>query len=123
MNGQIFEITLEQMKFMVEADGNTLSAAKLSRPLLAGYYAGELMCVMGLVPSSLLSDRAYLWMISTDAVGDHKVVFGRAAKKFIAIALMTYGVIVGHCTNAKSKAWLTRLGAEFNQQSFEIRRA
>jgi hypothetical protein len=108
----IYSITLDQMEALVPMSEENLKVAKLSKHLFAGYYNGALMCVMGLIPQTLLSDEAYLWLITMNCVGRHKIVFGIAAHGFIKTILESYyPKLIGHC-EARSVKWLRHLGAE-----------
>ena len=94
-----------------------------------GYVDGRLVCCWGLIAPSMLSNQAYLWMYTTDAVRDHQFLLVRHSQKVIEGALRDYEVIVGHClVDAKdSIRWLKWLGATFGEPDghaipFAIRR-
>jgi hypothetical protein len=89
-------------------------AARRADPLIAGLCDHGLLCILGFVPESILSDAAYLWMCSTPLVNEHKMIFGRWAKRMIAAAHDRYPRLYGHCQK-DSVGWLIRLGAEFGQ--------
>lgn len=80
-----------------------------------GIVNGEVACVWGLIPPSLLSDRAYLWLLTTRLVEDHKFVFVRNSQRYIEVALKTWPEIYGDCVvgNQSAKRWLQWLGASF----------
>lgn len=120
INHQIYRITPEQMEKLITVQDEDRRIARLSNPLLAGTYNGEVVCVMGLVPITMLSDKAYLWLITTDAVNEHKVAFGRAAHRFVLNMLRSYAQITGHCSSIQSIIWLTRLGAKFGPKIGEL---
>ncbi len=94
------------------------------------YYNDEIACAWGFYPTSMVSDRAYLWMITTGLVLEHKFIFIRHSQLVVEEALKKYSVVVGTVRhdNAKAKRWLKWLGATFpgpvfeNYQGFEIRR-
>lgn len=122
MNGP-FCITPQQMKSLISQHlPNMLKedleemeeAAERSKTLIAGMYEGKLMCILGFVPGSLVSDTAYAWLLTTDAALDHPVVYGRYTKRVLAKVKETYPRLVGICLkdNKLSKAWLERLGAK-----------
>src|SRR5712664_493386 len=48
-----------------------------SAKLCIGSVDGKLCCAWGLIPPSMLSERAYLWLFSTELVGEHKFMFVR----------------------------------------------
>jgi hypothetical protein len=115
MTGKIFNITPEQMQELVpfELDQITLGAAQASRPLIAGFYGDDLVCVAGLVPISIISDTAYLWMCTTDTVHKHKLVFARHVRREMKRFSQLYPRIIGHCITPSSRLWLESLGATF----------
>ena len=75
----------------------------------------EILCYMGLIPPTLLSDRAYLWLRTTEAMSEHVFVFVRYSQRVISEMLQDFPIIVGHCevSAAKSIRWVQWLGAEF----------
>lgn len=87
-------------------------------------------CFWGIVLPTLISDRAYLWLHTTPAMGEHKFVFIRHSQLAVREILAEYPLIVGHCVagEAKSIRWLKWLGAKFLHPEgklvpFEIRAA
>lgn len=89
----------------------------------------QLACVWGLIPPSLLSDRAYLWLYTTDLVKDHEFIFVRNSQLAIEEMLKLYPVLVGHVKigNDEALRWLRWLGAKFSDPAdgaipFTIRR-
>ena len=75
----------------------------------------EVLCYMGLIPPSLLSDQAYLWLRTTEAMQEHVFVFVRYSQRVISEMLQDFPLIVGHCevSATKSIRWLKWLGANF----------
>lgn len=75
----------------------------------------EVLCFLGLIPPTLLSDRAYLWLQTTAAMREHVFLFVRYSQKVIVEMLQQFPLIVGHCelSATKSVRWLRWLGAEF----------
>ena len=69
----------------------------MSAECWSGYVDGKLICCWGLIPPSLLSNQAYLWMHSTAAVREHKCVLVRHSQRIIEDALRRYESITGHC--------------------------
>lgn len=122
MNGP-FCITPQQMRSlisqhipdMLEEDLEEMyEAAERSETLIAGMYEGRLMCLLGFVRGSVISDTAYAWLLTTDVAQDHPVVYGRYTKRVLAKAKERYPHLVGICMkdNCRSKAWLEHLGAK-----------
>lgn len=99
-----------------------------SAKLYMGSISGKLVCAWGLIPPSLLSDQAYLWLFSTDAVEEHKFMFVRNSQRAVEEMLKEWPIITGFCdrNNLRSQRWLRWLGAVFGQPlqtmiPFEIR--
>lgn len=87
--------------------------ARLSDPLFAGMYNGECGCLIGFVPDTVLSDRAYVWLNDMPLMRKHPVITGLCAQRLIRLALLRYPTLVGHC-NERSARWLHSLGAQIN---------
>lgn len=126
MNGELRQITVEEMKWYIRGQFTPEQAeymirmGGLSYPLLVGTYDGRLLCLVGLVPPSMISDTAYIWCYDTAEVQQHKVMFGRYARRLVAQLRQKYSRIVGHCLNDRSRLWLASLGATFTETTFEI---
>ena len=75
------------------------------------------VCAWGLVPPSLLSDRAYLWMIHTTEVEQHRFLFVRNSQIAVGQMLEKFKVLYGHvdAKSPKSIRWLKWLGATFGE--------
>jgi hypothetical protein len=82
----------------------------------AGYVNEELACIWGLIPPTLLSNWAYLWLKTNGLVEGHQFCFVRHSQIELARMLEKYPTIVGHCDrrNTDSMRWLRWLGAEFD---------
>lgn len=100
-----------------------------SAKLYMGSISGKLCCAWGLIPPSLLSDQAYLWLFSTDAVEEHKFIFVRNSQRAVEDMLKIWPLITGYCEtgNDRSQRWLRWLGATFGHPTtkmipFEIRK-
>lgn len=101
----------------------------LSAEVWTGYVDGKLICCWGLIPPTLLSNQAYLWMHSTPEVRNHQFILVRHSQRIIEKMLERYDRIVGDCRvgAADSIRWLKWLGAEFSHSegpycSFTIRK-
>lgn len=119
MTGRIENISvaraLELCDGLDQEDMATMEAScRRSDPLLAGFDNSTLLCILGFIPATILADEAYLWMCSTPAVAERRIMFGRWAKRMIAVAHERYPRIVGHC-HKDSVGWLRHLGARFGQ--------
>lgn len=102
---------------------------KASTYINAGKVNGEIACVWGLILPSLLSDRAYLWLLTTDLVDSYTFLFVRNSQRYIEQVLEEFPLIEGHVKsdNDRAKRWLKWLGAKFFEPvggmiSFEIRK-
>lgn len=73
--------------------------------------------IWGLIPPTILSDRAYLWLYHTEAVAVHSFMFIRHSQRAVEEMLKVYPLIVGHTEVGaiRSIRWLRWLGAEFGQ--------
>jgi len=82
-----------------------------------GYDDDQVLGVWGLIPPTLLSDVAYLWLFTTHYLDRHVFTFVRHSQRAVAQMVQEYPRIVGHCVcdNAKAIRWLKWLGAEFDQ--------
>jgi hypothetical protein len=89
---------------------------------------GEVFGFWGLIPPTLLGDRAYLWFMHTEALGRHIFRFIRHSRQVTAELLDHYPILVGHgkSDDARSLRWLRWCGAQFGATAgalvpFEIR--
>jgi hypothetical protein len=131
MNGEIFTINVSQMGEIIDkhlsissADRRTLvSSGNVSMPLLAGFFRGNLMCFVGFVPQTMLSDTAYMWLYHTISAREYPIVFGRHARRVVSRALEVYSTLIGDCRTSSAIRWLMTLGAEIEAGRFVIRRA
>jgi hypothetical protein len=90
---------------------------KLSPLMWYGKASGDLLAVWGLIPPTLLSDQAYLWMITTEAAQEHQFILVRQGQIEMKRMLEVYPRIVGHCevVAERSIRWLRWLGATFGE--------
>lgn len=103
---------------------------RLSAIVWAGMVEGEPACLWGLIPPTLMSDQAYLWLLTTDLVEDHKFLFVRHSQRFVEIMLQQYPRIIGHCETSATQSirWIKWLGGRFGEPEgkripFTIRKA
>ncbi len=89
----------------------------MSTEIWTGRIDGELVCVFGLIPPTLISTQAYLWMHATERVAEHKFLFVRHSQRIVGQMLERYGTIVGHCViGARSSIrWVRWLGGVFEE--------
>lgn len=83
--------------------------------LWVGWHDGAPVFAWGLIPPTLLSSSAYLWMVSIDEAEEHQFVLVRHSQIAMKQMLERYETIVGHCeeTSLRSIRWLKWLGATF----------
>jgi hypothetical protein len=76
---------------------------------------GKGACIWGLVPPTLLSERAYLWLFTTDVANEHQFLLARHSQIIVQKMLEEYPILTGHChiIDARAQRWLKWLGAEF----------
>lgn len=88
---------------------------ELTTHLWAGMVDGEFVCTWGLIPPTLLSTEAYLWLYCTEAIKDHEFIFVRWSQKAVEEMLERYPLLVGLASvdNARGIRWLKWLGAKF----------
>lgn len=87
----------------------------VTQDLFVGCVDGTPVCAWGLVPPTLMSDRAYLWSIVLETAKDHEFVLVRHSQIQIKKMLELYQTINGHCEVGEERSirWLKWLGAEF----------
>jgi hypothetical protein len=92
-----------------------LTCLQRSTDVRYGYVDNQCACVWGLIPPTLLSGSAYLWLLTTDLVEQHKFLFVRHSQRWIEEALQVYPTIIGDWIpgDPRSRRWLEWLGAEF----------
>lgn len=88
-----------------------------SARLWVGYIDGKLVCAWALMPLTLISDRAYLWLHTTKELEGNEFVFVRQSKLAVDTMLQHYPYLTGHVKvgNDRAVRWLRWLGAAFAQ--------
>jgi hypothetical protein len=137
MKIEIYQLQPGQIKSLISQHlGDTLTvdqveklayAANVSEPTLIAMWGETLLGIFGLVPTTLLSDHAYLWLYATPAVADHKIKFARKSREVVKRMLEVYPVITGHCLSHDAMIWVQWAGADFHYPvngvvPFEFRR-
>lgn len=118
----LFCVTVDQAQSFISPTDwpHILHFAKFADPLYAGLWDSKLVCLVGLIPQTLLSDRAYIWLHDTPLAQEHKLLVGRYAKRLISHWRQIYR-LEGHCLTPQSWRWLKSLGAvETSSTTFEI---
>jgi hypothetical protein len=87
----------------------------MSTIIWAGFIRGELACIWGVIPPSLMSHQAYAWLNTTEVLKGHEFIFVRHSQLIFDEILEEYQAVVGHVIVGSDKAyrWLRWLGAEF----------
>lgn len=116
-------------KMTVEEQGIMNSFLYASQDLYIGTVDGEIACVWGCVPPTLLSSQAYIWLYTTELALEHQFTFIRHSQIAVEKLLEKYDFITGTTITGNDRAvrWLKWLGAKFQEpigrkMSFEIRK-
>ena len=82
-----------------------------------GRCGDEVICIYGIVPPTLASDNAYLWLYTTPALEGNEFLFVRHSQRCAEEILKLYPRIVGHATVGADRSirWLRWLGAKFGE--------
>jgi|SRR5215467_4666379 len=91
----------------------------------------EVVCVWGIISPTILSDKGYLWLLTTDLVDKHPFTFVRHSQIVIRDLMKHLNYIEGHVmTNSeRSIRWLKWLGFRMTNERhgmwtrFEMRAA
>lgn len=137
MMGQIQQVNIVQQivesglySSMPDDERNIMSMwLDRSAKIWFGVIKNEIVCCWGVVVPTLLSDKAYLWLKTSEKVNENKFLFVRYSQRALEEVFNNYACIIGHtkATEARSIRWLKWLGAEFSEGengmlSFEIRK-
>lgn len=127
MNANVSTISKAQVtELLSAAEGAKLSEVDLIRfnqyvdlstVVWAGSIGDKLLCMWGLIPPTLLSDQAYLWLHTTKAAEAHTFILVRRGQIELRKMLADFPNIIGHCDveAARSIRWLKWLGAQFGE--------
>jgi hypothetical protein len=87
----------------------------MSVSMWAGIINGKLAAMWGLMPPTVLSTQAYLWLYTTEALEGHEFILIRHSQIVMKDMLKDYPCICGHAvvSNHKAIRWLKWLGAKF----------
>jgi len=91
----------------------------MSTSVWVGLIDEKLACIWGLIPPTLMSNQAYLWLYTTDVIKEHQFVLVRHSQLVMEEILKRYKSVVGHVFlgegDSKSVRWLKWLGAKFGE--------
>jgi hypothetical protein len=99
-------------------EGKTMDFCLLmSSYIWAGHIDNKLACIWGVIPPTLMSEQAYLWLYTTDVIKEHQFTLVRHSQLVIDEILKEYSSLVGHVImgHDKSMRWLKWLGAKFGE--------
>ena len=90
---------------------------RASSTAMAGLVNGELACVFGVTPVSLLGGIGCPWLLGTPVLDRHSRVLVRLAPKYIWMMLARFPHLVNHvhADHTESVRWLRRLGFRFSE--------
>ncbi len=125
MKARIVPVTYNRAKDLVDhmPDLTTwdvkclLRCSQVASKLWVGTIDGKVVCLIGLVPPTLIADYAYLWMHVTDDLKGNEFIFVRRSQMAIEEALKHFKRVVGHCevTNKTARKWVEWMGATFDK--------
>lgn len=99
-----------------DEDQDTLNKCiNMTTTLWTGKVDDDVLCVFGVVPQTLSTNSAYLWLWTTDRIGDHEFIFVRRSQIVIEKLLENFDYLYGVCDihADRSIRWLQWLGAVF----------
>jgi hypothetical protein len=89
----------------------------MSTAIWVGLIDEQLACIWGLIPPTLMSNQAYLWLYTTDVIKEHQFILIRHSQLVMEEILKRYKSVCGHVFvgqgDSKSIRWLKWLGAKF----------
>lgn len=93
-----------------------------STHLWLGIDEGQVLAIWGLIPPTLMSDSAYLWLFTTKHLRQHSFILVRHSQRLVQQMLLDYPLIHGHghVGARRSLRWLRWLGAEFDEPQGEF---
>lgn len=123
-------IFTEHMAMLSSVDQETMyRTLRNSSHIWLGCDVEKVLGLWGLIPPTLLSDRAYLWLYTTEHLKGHEFMFIRHSQRAVQEMLESFPLIVGNTipSNRRAIRWLKWLGAEFIPSDnpvlyFEIRK-
>lgn len=126
MNARIEQITpaylMQTLKLSGQEAGSMGYWLTCTQHLWAGIADDELVCAWGLVPPTLLSDTALLWLYDTPAVEQHKFTFIRRSQLAVEEMLKLYPRITGVTLYDadRSRKWIEWLGGTYGKREGKI---
>ena len=95
---------------------------KMSGEVWSAFIDDDYICSWGLIPPTIFSTQAYIWMHTQEIVQEHQFVFIRQSQRIIEEMLKRYETLVGHCVidAHRSQRWLKLLGAKFGEPRGQV---
>lgn len=91
----------------------------MSTSIWVGLIDEQVACIWGLIPPTLMSNQAYLWLYTTDVIKEHQFILVRHSQLVMEEILKRYKSVCGHVIvgdgDSKSVRWLKWLGAKFGE--------
>lgn len=86
-------------------------------PIHAGFFDNKFAAMWGVIPPTISSNQAYIWVYTTEAIIGHEFLFIRHSQRMVEDLLKTYETIVGitQVGEDRSMRWLRLLGAEYGE--------
>lgn len=109
-------IFTEHLSMLTVIEQETMQRSLMnSSRVWMGMNDDKIIAMWGLIPPTLMSDVAYLWMYHTKHLHGHTFMFIRHSQRAVQDMLKEFPTIVGHAAlrNHRSRQWLRWLGAEF----------
>lgn len=90
-----------------------LKSYEKSTGKLTLWYQGQVVAMFGIVPESLLSNRAMVWLLTTDTIYKMKISFAKLSLRVLSLMLSRYGLVYNFvdARNEQCLNWLRWLGA------------
>lgn len=113
---------VKRLKLSQKDETTMVDFMNRSKDVWTGSVDGKVACVWGIAPPSLMSNRAYMWLYTTDLVKEHQFTFVRRSQIEVEKLLETYDIIAGHCVagSKRSMRWLKWLGATFSEPEGDL---
>lgn len=92
---------------------NIWSTVQLSCDVMAGYADAELVMLVGVIRTSLLTNSGELWMISTKYIDKHSFLFLRYAQRYLESIKGKYTDLFCMCAGTTEERWLKLLGFRY----------
>lgn len=83
--------------------------------VFVGFIKGDVACIYGLAPPTVLSNQAHIWIITTDTVEQNKFIFVRHSQMVIEAALKEWDHIYGetYIKDRHAFKWIKWLGGVY----------